>query len=69
MYLNVDSAVSGKILRTKASPSLAGLVRGVLADVEDPASGGTVFDAWSGDLQVLGAGSDYVGQLPAPVSG
>ncbi|CAM9593134.1 unnamed protein product [Scytosiphon promiscuus] len=60
-YLNVDSAVSGSLLRVKATPSLGGLVSGVLADVEDPASadGGTLLEAWSGDLQMLGSGSDY----------
>ncbi|CAM9367653.1 unnamed protein product, partial [Hapterophycus canaliculatus] len=60
-YLNVDCAVSGSILRVKATPSLGGLVNGVLADVEDPASsdGGSLLEAWSGDLQMLGSGSDY----------
>ena len=61
-YLNVDSAVSGPSLRIKATPTLAGLIEGALGDVEDPASGGTLLDAWSGQLQMLGAGSDYAGK-------
>ncbi|CAM9683547.1 unnamed protein product [Ectocarpus sp. 12 AP-2014] len=55
-YLNVDSAVSGHILRVKATPSLGGLVKGVLTDVQDPESGGSLLDAWSGDLQRGGSG-------------
>ncbi|CAM9873000.1 unnamed protein product [Ascophyllum nodosum] len=58
-YLNVDSAVSGSFLNIKATPTLAGLIEGALGDVEDPASGGTLLDAWSDHLQMLGSGSDY----------
>lgn len=60
----MDSAVSGHILRIKATPSLGGLVDGALGDVEDPASGDTLLEAWSGDLQMLGSGSDYTGATP-----
>lgn len=54
--------MSGHILRVKATPSLGGLVKGVLADVEDPDSGGSLLEAWSGELQTLGSGSDYAGE-------
>lgn len=37
-------------------------MRGVLGDVEDPDSGGSLLDAWSGELQTLGSGSDYAGE-------
>lgn len=37
-------------------------MEGVLADVEDPDSGGSLLDAWSGELQTLGSGSDYAGE-------
>lgn len=37
-------------------------MKGVLADVEDPASGTTLLEAWSGELQMLGSGSDYAGE-------
>lgn len=60
-YLNVDSAVSGPLLMLQATPSLAGLVTGVLADVQDPKSGSSLLEAWSGDMGVLGSGSDYAG--------
>eukprot|EP00752_Nemacystus_decipiens_P007436 g6646.t1 len=59
-YLNVDSAVSGHLLRVLATPSLGGLVKGALADVEDPDSGLSLLEAWSGELGTLGSGSDYV---------
>ena len=58
----MDSAVSGSFLNIKATPTLAGLIEGALGDVEDPASGGTLLDAWSGHLQMLGSGSDYTGK-------
>lgn len=61
-YLNVDSAVSGPLLRVKATPSLAGLINGALGDIEDPATGKTLLEAWSGDLLMLGSGSDYAGK-------
>lgn len=54
--------MSGQILRLKATPTLGGLIEGVLGDLDDPASGGTLLEAWSGDLQLLGSGSDYVGE-------
>lgn len=30
--------------------------------MEDPDSGGTLLEAWSGDMQMLGSGSDYAGE-------
>lgn len=59
VYLNVDCAVDGHLLRIKATPSLSGLLGGVLSDINDPDTGKTLFEAWSGDVQMLGSGSDY----------
>lgn len=36
---------------------------GVLADLEDPDSGDTLLEAWSGVLGMLGSGSDYSGRF------
>lgn len=58
----MDSAVSGQLLRVKLTPSLAGLLKGALGDIEDPATGGTLLEAWSGEVQMLGSGSDYAGE-------
>lgn len=60
-YLNVDSAVSGPLFRLKVTPSLVGLAAGAMAAIEDPNSGKTLFEAWNGDVQMLGSGSDYAG--------
>lgn len=34
----------------------------MFGDVEDPDTGGTLLEAWSGDMQMLGSGSDYAGE-------
>lgn len=57
----MDCAVDGHLLRIKATPSLSGLLGGVLSDINDPDTGKTLFEAWSGDVQMLGSGSDYAG--------
>ncbi|CAM9656111.1 unnamed protein product, partial [Discosporangium mesarthrocarpum] len=58
-YLNVDEAVSGPKLKVIATPSLGTLIRHTLSDVEDPNTGQTMAEVWTGELKVLGSGSDY----------
>ncbi len=43
-YINTDTAVSGRMFRAGASPSLANLIRQVTKEVEDPVSHRSVYD-------------------------
>ncbi|MFO7587684.1 MAG: M20/M25/M40 family metallo-hydrolase [Gemmatimonadota bacterium] len=45
-YLNQDAPVSGSSFGAAAAPELAGLVRDVATDVEDPGRGRPVAEAW-----------------------
>jgi N-acetylated-alpha-linked acidic dipeptidase len=45
-YVNVDSSASGGQFSPGAVPSLADFVREVSRSINDPDSGGTVYDAW-----------------------
>ncbi|KAI8340435.1 hypothetical protein BC941DRAFT_348237 [Chlamydoabsidia padenii] len=70
VYINMDMAVSGPHFAAKASPSLNNLLYQVTQNVNDPRTGGSVYNAWSnltsGDIPTvgqLGSGSDYVGFL------
>ena len=59
-YINVDTGVSGPAFRASGTPSLASVLVGSLGQVEDPATGVPLADAWDdGDLMTLGSGSDY----------
>ena len=75
-YVNQDGAVSGARFGAAAAPELAGLVRGVAADVTDPGSGRPLIDVWlervneplSAEEQLteppvgtMGGGSDHKG--------
>ncbi|KAI9359423.1 hypothetical protein BD770DRAFT_471784 [Pilaira anomala] len=73
VYINVDMAVSGPHFKAKASPSLNRLLYSVTSLINDPRTGGTVFDAWANDhelssdeeeeqppIGILGSGSDFV---------
>ncbi|HEY5656438.1 MAG TPA: M28 family peptidase [Myxococcota bacterium] len=46
VYVNVDSAAAGAEFQPGAVPSLADFVREVARAVNDPDSGGSVYDAW-----------------------
>ncbi|KAH6646142.1 hypothetical protein BKA67DRAFT_664000 [Truncatella angustata] len=62
-YLNIDTAVSGSEFRAAASPVFNKILYSVLDRVHDPvqnASLRTLWDARGGQLEGLGAGSDYV---------
>ncbi|KAG2234469.1 hypothetical protein INT48_004848 [Thamnidium elegans] len=69
VYLNADMAVSGPHFAAQASPSLNRLLYSVAAEIHDPRTGKSVFDAWSADhkiaeneqppVGILGSGSDY----------
>lgn len=74
-YINVDVAVSGPNFGAGASPSLNQLLYDVTSLVEDPRTGGNVYDAWhkftnftvepaaKPFVNDLGSGSDFVGFL------
>ncbi|KAI0126053.1 hypothetical protein BJ170DRAFT_657243 [Xylariales sp. AK1849] len=62
-YLNLDSAVSGNEFHSAGSPMFNKLLYKVLDRVHDPfrnASLRTLWDERGGELEGLGAGSDYV---------
>jgi N-acetylated-alpha-linked acidic dipeptidase len=46
VYVNVDSSAAGSAFEPGAVPSLADFVREVARAVNDPDSGGSVYDAW-----------------------
>ncbi len=63
-YLNLDAAISGPTFGGSGSPSLKNVLRTATQRVEEPLSGDTVYDRWSGGrgeprLGDLGSGSDY----------
>ncbi len=47
VYVNVDSSAAGSAFEPGAVPSLADFVREVARAVNDPDSGGSVYDAWA----------------------
>ena len=47
IYVNVDSSAAGSAFEPGAVPSLADFVREVARAVNDPDSGGSVYDAWA----------------------
>ena len=47
VYINADVGVTGRNFIASATPSLKEWVREVTRDVEDPATGGSVYAAWS----------------------
>ena len=47
VYINTDVGVTGRNFVASATPSLQEWVRDVTKDVEDPATGGSVYAAWS----------------------
>lgn len=62
-YLNVDTAISGGEFRAAASPMFNKILYKVLDRVHDPKQNATLrtlWDARGGELEGLGAGSDYV---------
>ncbi|KAL7321664.1 Vacuolar protein sorting-associated protein 70 [Mucor circinelloides] len=69
VYVNVDTAVSGSHFGVQASPSLNRLLYEVTAEIHDPRTGKSVFDAWRADQKLvdnekpmvyrLGSGSDF----------
>ncbi|KAK9797622.1 hypothetical protein SCARD494_03451 [Seiridium cardinale] len=62
-YLNIDTAISGGEFRAAASPVFNKILYTILDRVHDPiqnASLRTLWDARGGQLDGLGAGSDYV---------
>lgn len=64
-YFNADAAVSGPNFGGSSSPSLKGLIRDVLDDVQYPGTDLSVLDWWlteggGSDLGNLGGGSDHV---------
>ncbi|EIE82054.1 hypothetical protein G6F46_000287 [Rhizopus delemar] len=63
VYINVDTAVSGPHFDTSASPSLNRLLYDIASLVEDPRTGGSVYDAWSADYKLSGNQRPPVGQL------
>ncbi|KAG1453689.1 hypothetical protein G6F56_007508 [Rhizopus delemar] len=71
-YINVDSAIKGPFFQAGASPSLNRLIYDVTSMVQDPLTGGSVYEAWSANhnltdqkppVSTLGSGSDFVGFL------
>ncbi|KAI4593813.1 hypothetical protein KJ359_008854 [Pestalotiopsis sp. 9143b] len=62
-YINIDTAVSGTDFHAAASPVFNKLLYSVLERVYDPVQNATLralWDARGGELEGLGAGSDYV---------
>jgi N-acetylated-alpha-linked acidic dipeptidase len=47
VYINTDVGVTGRNFIASATPSLGEWVREVTRDIEDPATGGSVYAAWS----------------------
>eukprot|EP00455_Lapot_gusevi_P045010 TRINITY_DN5714_c0_g1_i5.p1 TRINITY_DN5714_c0_g1~~TRINITY_DN5714_c0_g1_i5.p1 ORF type:complete len:574 (+),score=121.01 TRINITY_DN5714_c0_g1_i5:177-1724(+) len=74
-YMNLDSAVVGRVFWADASPNLADLIRNVSRFIIDPDSGKTLYEAWVAQQKLtlssdpfvaapvgsLGSGSDYSG--------
>ena len=46
VYINLDAAVSGPNFGAAGTPSLAQMLREVTRDVQDPQTGGNIFEAW-----------------------
>lgn len=70
VYINMDMAVSGPHFAAKSTPSLNELLYQVTQNVNDPRTGGSVYEAWSNltgsappKVGTLGSGSDFVGFL------
>ncbi|OAA65701.1 glutamate carboxypeptidase [Niveomyces insectorum RCEF 264] len=62
-YINLDQAVTGGELHAAGSPVFSKLLLQVLKRVGDPHANASLHDLWEqrgGQLEVLGAGSDYV---------
>ncbi|KAK1749534.1 hypothetical protein QBC47DRAFT_151719 [Echria macrotheca] len=63
-YINLDTAVTGSVLHAAGSPMFNRLLLEVLNDIQDPVFNGTSlrsrWDDRHGELEGLGAGSDYV---------
>lgn len=62
-YINIDTAISGTEFHAAASPVFNKLLYSVLERVYDPLENATLKTLWearNGDLEGLGAGSDYV---------
>lgn len=49
-YVNTDVGVTGPNFSAAATPSLAEFLRDVARDVQDPNSGGSIYDAWRGSV-------------------
>jgi N-acetylated-alpha-linked acidic dipeptidase len=65
-YLNVDVAVSGDRLSTRASPALDRVIRDNVFKVPSPnqtVPGQTLGDLWDGRIHALGSGSDFTAFL------
>ncbi|CAO3596436.1 unnamed protein product [Absidia cylindrospora] len=74
VYINMDTGVAGPHFSAKATPSLNQVIYQATRHVQDPRTGGSVYDAWAnltttdGDehlpkVGTLGSGSDFVGFL------
>ncbi|KAI8337463.1 hypothetical protein BC941DRAFT_452316 [Chlamydoabsidia padenii] len=70
VYINMDTAVSGPHFAARASPSLKKLLYQVTKNVNDPRTGGSVYNAWSNltnsdipPVGTLGSGSDFTSFL------
>ncbi|KAJ8663554.1 hypothetical protein O0I10_000797 [Lichtheimia ornata] len=64
-YINVDTAVSGPHFVIQASPSLNQLIYEVTSLVQDPRTGGSVYDAWAEltNRTLTPSPKPYIGQL------
>jgi N-acetylated-alpha-linked acidic dipeptidase len=49
-YINTDVGVTGPNFSAAATPSLGDFVRDVAREVRDPNSGGSIYDAWRGNV-------------------
>jgi len=67
-YLNVDGSTSGSSFQAGGVPSLNRLVAQVARDVEDPASGGSLLEAWRAD-RAGEAGAGVIGGRAAGEEG
>ncbi|KAJ2802997.1 Vacuolar protein sorting-associated protein 70 [Coemansia guatemalensis] len=69
-YVNVGTAVAGKVFEAAASPAMKGLLYSVAAQVRQPHSNGTVYEAWlrySMDQEGDSPASDRTrGHMPKP---
>ncbi len=66
VYVNIDTGVSGPHFRSAAVPLVSDIVRKATSLVPSPnqtVPGQTVRDTWSGDIGVLGSGSDFTAFL------